>query len=179
MDWINVMTYDYAGDWSSYAGHNAPLFASSKPKGGRISTEATMKFFLEDRGLPADRLAVGIPLYGRGFAVAEPYASTKGVPKVRMPNGDYASLHKLKDQGWTRTWDDETKTPWLIAPDKARVIGYDDAESVGLKADWAMKQGFRGVFFWQVNGDRLPDGSNPLQDAARKSFDAATKPAGR
>jgi chitinase len=180
MDWINVMTYDYAGDWSSHAGHNAPLFASSKPGASQTSTEATMKYLLESRGLPADRLAVGIPLYGRGFAVAEPYASTKGVPRSRMPNGDYANLHKLvNDQGWTRQWDDETKTPWLVSPDKSRVIGYDDAESVGLKAGWAMKQGFRGVFFWQVNGDRLPDGTNPLQEAARKAFDAASKPGDR
>jgi chitinase len=177
MDWINVMTYDYAGDWSSYAGHNAPLFASSKPGKGGLSTEATMKYLLEVRKIPADHLAVGIPLYGRGFAVGEPYASTKSVPKLRMPGGDYANLHKLrKEQGWTRRWDDETKTPWLIAPDQTRVIGYDDAESVGLKADWAMKQGFRGVFFWQINGDRLPDGSNPLQEAARKAFDGAAKP---
>jgi chitinase len=46
------------------------------------------------------------------------------------------------------------------------VIGYDDAESVALKTEWAMKQGFRGVFFWQIQGDRLSDGTNPLQEAA-------------
>jgi chitinase len=133
-----------------------------------------MKYLIEKRGLPADRLAVGIPLYGRGFAVDEPYASTKGLPKARMPSPTYVNLRKLHlNEGWTRRWDDETKTPWLIAPDKSRVIGYDDAESVALKADWAMKQGFRGVFFWQVNQDRLPDGTNPLQDAARKAFDQA------
>lgn len=33
MDWINVMTYDYAGDWTDYAGHNAPLHASSREPG--------------------------------------------------------------------------------------------------------------------------------------------------
>lgn len=181
MDWINVMTYDFTGDWSDYAGHQSPLFASSKQPGGRrSSTEATMKYLLEERKLPADRLAVGIPLYGRGFAVAEPYASTKGTPKGRTTNGGYANLRKLElEQGWTRRWDDETKNPWLISPDKTRVIGYDDAESVGLKADWAMKQGFRGVFFWQIAQDRLPDGTNPLQEAARKALDAAAKPADR
>jgi chitinase len=172
MDWINVMTYDYAGDWTDYAGHHSPLYASSKPPKGRgPSTEATMKYLLEERGLPADRLAVGIPLYGRGFAVGEPYAPTKGVPRSRMPNGDYANLQKLRlEQGWTRTWDDETKNPWLVSPGKDRVIGFDDAESVALKAAWARGRGFRGVFFWQVNGDRLPDGTNPLQEATHKAL---------
>lgn len=176
MDWVNVMTYDFTGDWTDYAGHHSPLFASSRgPGGARRSTEAAMKS-LTERGVPADRLAVGIPLYGRGFAVPEPYASTKGVPKTRLPQGDYRNLRKLRDeQGWTRRWDDETKNPWLVSPDRSMVIGYDDAESVGLKADWAMTRGFRGVFFWQVAGDRLPDGTNPLQEAARKAWDGAVR----
>ena len=33
MDWINVMTYDFTGDWTNYAGHHSPLFASSKQPG--------------------------------------------------------------------------------------------------------------------------------------------------
>jgi chitinase len=70
MDWINVMTYDYTGEWTDYAGHHSPLFGSSKQPGRNPrSTAATMKYLLEERGLPANRLAVGIPLYGRGFAV--------------------------------------------------------------------------------------------------------------
>lgn len=173
MDWLNVMTYDFAGPWTSYAGHNSPLFASSKvPDGGRHSTELSMKYLVEQKGLPADRLAVGIPLYGRGFAVSEPYASTKNAPRRgRIPGGNYSNLHKLEhDQGWIRRWDDETKTPWLIASDKSAVIGYDDVESVSIKTEWAAKQGFRGIFFWQIGADLLPDGSNPLQEACRKKW---------
>ena len=34
MDWINVMTYDFTGDWTNYAGHHSPLFASSKQPAG-------------------------------------------------------------------------------------------------------------------------------------------------
>jgi chitinase len=176
MDWINVMTYDMAGNWTDYAGHNAPLFPSSKEPGGRPhSTATTMAFLLDDRQIPADRLAVGIPLYGRGFAVSAPYASTKGVARARIPEGNYRNLHRLhKEEGWTRVWDDETKVPWLIAPDRSMVIGYDDAESVALKTEWAMKRGFRGVFYWQVSADRLPDGTHPLQEAARREWDKAT-----
>jgi chitinase len=173
MDWVNVMTYDFTGDWTNYAGHHSPLFGSSKEPGGSPrSTESAMKYLIEQRGLPANRLAVGIPLYGRGFSVPEPYASTKGVPKARLPQGDYGNLHKLLNaQGWTRKWDDETKNPWLFSPDHKVVIGYDDAESVKLKSEWAMKQGFRGVFFWQIAADRLPDGTNPLQEAAFKEWE--------
>jgi chitinase len=76
-----------------------------------------------------------------------------------------------KEQGWIRKWDDETKTPWLIAPNGSGVIGYDDPESVALKTEWAMKLGLRGVFFWEIGADRLPDGTNPLQQAAREKFD--------
>ena len=38
-----------------------------------------------------------------------------------------------------------------------------------------MKKGFRGVFFWQIAGDRLPDGSNPLQEASRKKLDESAR----
>jgi chitinase len=177
MDWVNVMTYDFTGDSTNYAGHHSPLYASSKQPGGRArSTEATLKYLVEDRGLPANRLAVGIPLYGRGFAVSEPYASTRNATKARVPRGDYRNLHRLKnDQGWLRTWDDQTKNPWLVSPDHTIVIGYDDAESAAIKTEWAMKQGFRGVFFWQINGDRLPDGTNPLQEASRKKWDESVR----
>ena len=50
------------------------------------------------------------------------------------------------------------------------MVGYDDAESVALKTEWAMKQGFRGVFFWQIGRDLMPDDTNPLQEASRKKF---------
>jgi chitinase len=180
MDWINVMTYDFTGNWTSYAGHHSPLFASSKqPAGPKRSTAQAMEYLIKERGLPADRLAVGIPLYGRGFAVAEPYASTKNAAKTGIPKGDYSNLHRLAhEKGWTRTWDNETKNPWLIGPDHKVVIGYDDAESVALKTEWAMKQGFRGVFFWQIGADLLPDDTNPLQEASRAKM-VQNSPKGR
>jgi chitinase len=170
------MTYDMAGEWTDYAGHHSPLFASSKQPGSPRSTELTMKYLI-GRGLPANRLAIGLPLYGKGFAVSAPYASTKEARDRRSPRGgNYANLCRLQnEQHWTRHWDDETKNPWLIAPNGSAVIGYDDVESTGLKTEWAMNQGFRGVFFWQIGGDLLADGTNPLQEISRKKFEAGRK----
>jgi chitinase len=171
MDWINVMTYDMAGEWTSYAGHHSPLHASSRQPGTPQSSELTIQHLL-DRGLPPDRLALGIPLYGKGFPVSEPYVSTRRLPPGnRPPGGAYSRLMRLqKEEGWIRKWDDETKAPWLIAPDGSGVIGYDDPESAALKGRWAREMGLRGVFFWEVAGDRLEDGSNPVQEAARQAL---------
>ena len=173
-DWINVMTYDFTGDWTDYAGHNSPLFASSRqPAGNPLSTELSMKYLLEERAMPADRLAVGIPLYGRGSVAAEPYARKgEGNSGTRVPRGSYSNLHRLlNEEQWVRQWDDEIKAPWLLSPDRTVVVGYDDVDSVTIKTSWAMKMGFRGVFFWQVASDRLPDGTNPLQEAAREKVE--------
>jgi chitinase len=174
MDWINVMTYDYTGDWSSQAGHHSPLFASSKQRGTPYSTELSMKS-LVDRGIPASRLAMGLPLYGRTFAVSEPYAPTKNpAPRPAVRGGSYSNIVKLiKDKGWVRRWDDETKSPWALAPDGSAIIAYDDAESLSMKTEWAIKQGFRGVFFWQIRDDQMPDGRFPLQEAAHKKWEQA------
>jgi chitinase len=171
-DWINVMTYDYTGEHTPYAGHHSPLFASSKaPAESRESTELTMKFLVEERKMPPHRLTVGLPLFAKGFAASEPYGPTVREGSSRRRGGDYARMRQLQTtEGWRRTWDDETKNPWLTSPDGKIVIGYDDPESIARRTEWAMQQGFRGVFFWQIAGDRLPDGSNPVQEAAQKAW---------
>jgi chitinase len=171
MDWINLMTYDFTGPWTDFAGHQSPLYASSKsPAGSKFSTESAIKYLLEDRLFPADRVTMGLPLYGRVFAVDTPYASTVAAPRPSRESVNYGQIVKLRKQRrWKSEWDDETKNPWLIAEDGSEVICYDDCRSIALKTEWAMKQSLRGVFFWQIAGDRLPDGSNPLQEAVREN----------
>lgn len=171
MDWINVMTYDYCGSWAGFAGHHAPLFASSKaPPGEALSTEKSINFLLE-RGIPANRISLGLPLYGRAFAVAKPYGDTTQAKKPSRESANYKEIDQLiQKNGWQRDWDDETKTPWIVSPDKSEIIGYDDSESIKLKTDWANKHSLRGVFFWQVDADHMPDGSNPLQETAEEAF---------
>ena len=167
MDWINVMTYDYTGDWTNYAGHHSPLFRLVEAAGRSPLDRA-----LDE--IPARTTAASPPIAwrwaSRSTAAASPSPSRMRRPKThrrpRVPGGGYNNLHQLEqEKDWTRIWDDETQNPWLIAPDHKMVIGYDDAESVAAKTEWAMKQGFRGVFFWQIGADLMPDDTNPLQEA--------------
>jgi chitinase len=167
MDWVNVMTYDYYGSWSTQAGHHSPLFPSSQmPQGEEISAASSIKYLLNRKLLP-DRIVLGIPLYGRAFGVDKPYTTTAGTAKPSHESYNYKGIVPLlKTADWIRQWDDETKTPWLIARDGSEIIGYDDANSVALKTRWAKEHGLRGVFFWQIEADRLSEGTNPLQETA-------------
>ena len=56
------------------------------------------------------------------------------------------------------------------------VFAYDDRNSTHLKATWAREQGYRGVFFWALHHDRMPDGQHWLVEAAVKAWPADAKP---
>jgi chitinase len=170
-DLIHVMTYDYAAaSWSNHAEHHSAMFSSTR-LGNSPSVELTMKYLLEERQFPPRRLLLGLPLFGRGFAVREPYDRNPKNSKPPHAYTPHAVLADLLQSGWTRRLDAETNTPWLITPNdsEAEVIGYDDIESLTFKTRWAKQHNLRGMFFWEILHDREA-GANPLQDAVRREW---------
>lgn len=169
MDFVNVMTYDFYGAWSKQAGHHASFLASSKTRG--LSTKKAMAYWNEGKGIPKEKLLLGLPLYSRGFAAAKPYdVVNRDAPRPFQALA-YRNLHRLIQDGWIYSWDDETKNPWLLSPKGDYVHSYDNEKSLALKTQWALEQGYRGVFFWEIKQDRLANGSNPLIEATRKAMD--------
>ena len=163
-----LMAFDNAGPWRGSAAHNAPLRRSARdPEGG--SAEAALEYWTRDRGLSAGRINLGLPLYGRACRVSEPHASVRD-PASAWSEMEYREIAKLPARGWTRRFDADAGVPWLLAPDRSAVVGYDDEESVAVKARWARQKGCRGVFFWQILGDRMPNGSHPLIRAAASAW---------
>lgn len=174
MDFINVMTYDFAGPWTDFAGHHAAFRPSSKdPRDQAYSVQTSMEYWRDEKQMPADRLVVGIPLYGRGFPVSEPWEPVlsenthESNPYLGI---GYWKIAALLANGWTARMDSETGVPWATAPDSSAVIGYEDEDSVAGKVGWAMESGFRGIFFWHIGHDRFEDGSTPVQRKAREEW---------
>lgn len=169
-DWINIMTYDYAGSWTEFAGHHSPMRPSGQvPKGDQQAITVTFEYLLSQRGLPPERLALGIPLYGRAFSVERPYGASQGTQGAGR-SVTAGEIRALLAQGWTREWDAETQTPWLRGPEGDEWIGYDDEESVAAKTRWAKARGLLGVFFWEVSHDRTDPGAHPIQEAAKQAW---------
>lgn len=70
-DWIAVMTYDYHGQWDKKTGHVAPLYQHPDDEIPTFNANFTMHYWME-LGAPADKLVMGMPLYGQSFTLADP-----------------------------------------------------------------------------------------------------------
>lgn len=168
VDFLNVMTYDFHGPWSAHAGHNAPLRAAPDDEDGAVaSVEGGMAYWTARRRWPAERLNVGIPCYGRGFAVKEWHRKPSG--KARRETIDQHDVPGLLDGGWRRVWDAKVGVPTLISGDGSELVSYEDAESAALKGAWAREKGFRGIFFWNIEQD-WRDGDHEIVRSAAAAF---------
>lgn len=169
-DFLNVMTYDMAGFSGKLAAHHAPLFESpDDPR--KVSCANRMAYWTDKRKYPKEKLAFGIPAYARGVDNYAPYEVIADAPdkKVWEKGWNKVALMIEKD-GWIRKYDEKSKSPWFFSPDGKSFCGCDDPESVKTKTEWAKKQGYRGVFFWAMSHDVMPDGSFPLSTAAHNAW---------
>jgi chitinase len=162
LDFINVMTYDYHSG-SSSTGFNSPLYAAKEDPTPVFNIHSTIQRFL-DAGVPAQKLHVGIPFYGRGYGGVAGvndglFQSATGRPADwRDRDGDWSVLSqtRLKDSSYVRHWHPDARVPWLHNPTTGTWVSYDDPQSIGEKVRYARERGLGGVMIWELGGD---DGS--------------------
>ncbi|MGZ7445237.1 glycosyl hydrolase family 18 protein [Paenibacillus sp. TH7-28] len=168
VDWINIMTYDFNGGWQNITAHNAPLYldpaavTAGVPDSESFYVEAGVRGHL-NAGVPAGKLVLGVPFYGRGWTGAAAagngqYQKNAGLSVGTWEKGvfDYSDLEKnyIGKNGYTRYWNDTAKVPYLFNPSNGTFISYDDQESIGYKSDFIKANHLGGAMFWEFSGDR-------------------------
>lgn len=159
LDWINVMTYDFAGaGWSEITNHHAALFS---PKEGdpKCCCDAAVKHYLS-KGVPSSKIVLGMPLYGRSFAGADglfkPYKSvgtgTTAEPGMRF----FHDIKKNLLPTYVRRWDDVAKVPYLVNASKGEFVTYEDEQSLALKCQYIKEKKLGGAMVWELGLDVLP-----------------------
>jgi chitinase len=163
VDWVNLMTYDYHGDWETQSNFNAPLYADPQdPSNANSNIDATVNAFLK-AGVPANKLVVGIPFYGRSWTNCSTanhglYQSCKGVATGVIADGihEYDNLEKqgwINGNGFVRYWNDKTKVPWLYNKATRTFVTYEDPESIAYKANYIKSKGLGGAVVWELSQD--------------------------
>uniref|UniRef100_F1L7B8 Endochitinase n=1 Tax=Ascaris suum TaxID=6253 RepID=F1L7B8_ASCSU len=158
LDFILLMSYDFHGAWQSQTGENSPLYARTDATTYQktLSTNWAANYWAS-KGMPRNKIIVGIATYGRGWTLSNPSNTGLGAPGTASKPTPYlreagiAAYYELCDMlsnGGQRFWDDEQKVPYLVQGNQW--FGYDDVESVTIKMHYIIDEGFGGAFAWTL-----------------------------
>ena len=151
-NWFNVMTYGYTASWTKYAGFNCPLYSdpAAVAAGDDESVSKSMcDYFHSQRKIPLNKLVIGLGFYGW---VNKGYTKLYGA-KSESVSLSYANIAEkyLNNKDWVYNWSDASKVPYLINKRTKEMLTYDDSKSTGIKCDYAIEKGFRGVMIWELS----------------------------
>lgn len=167
VDWINVMTYDYHGEWSGKTGANAPL------RGEGESIERTIDLYLE-AGVPAHKLVLGMATYARGWSDVEgtlPGSPASGKAPLGACGAESLRSHEVAD--WVRSgrmqgaWDPRSETPYAFSASAGTWITYEDERSYTAKIAFLRQRELGGAMFWAIDLDDYEGGYPLIGQVAR------------
>ncbi|MGW4027883.1 glycosyl hydrolase family 18 protein [Streptomyces sp. NPDC004838] len=152
LDWYNVMTYDFFGAWAAQgptAPHSPLNSYTGIPQAGFNSADAIAKY--KAKGVPANKLLLGIGFYGRGWTGVT--QATPGGTATGAAPGTYEA--GFEDYKVLKNTCPATGTIGGTAYAKcgSNWWGYDTPATIGTKMSWAKSQNLRGAFFWEFSGD--------------------------
>ena len=195
VDYLNLMTYDFHGPWDSMTNHHAHLYGDPQealfdnplpgpqaPARFALTADAAVQQYL-DAGVPARKLVLGVPFYGRAFfhtgvenrGLFQPFSTQAGdhySGDIRLLPGcisclqlkdprtpSYADIRHMLAQplGYERHQSDASKAVWLFQPERGIFVSYEDPWSLRFKVRYAQQQGLGGMMFWHLGQDDPQD----------------------
>ncbi|EGZ77431.1 chitinase 1 precursor [Neurospora tetrasperma FGSC 2509] len=154
IDSWHLMAYDYAGSWDSTTGHQANLLPSPKNLlTTRFNTDQAVRDFVR-RGIPANKIVLGLPLYGRSFedtdGLGKPYS---GIGAGTLEPGTWI-YRDLPRPGAKEEYDNLAKATYSYDASSRELITYDNVLSALVKTKYIFLRGLGGAVFWEASGDK-------------------------
>ncbi|WP_332912802.1 glycoside hydrolase family 18 protein [Algoriphagus boritolerans] len=150
LDFVNIMAYDFYTAGDSVTGHHANLYPSgAKGRSAQTTVEEHIEF-----GVPASKLVLGVPFYGRMWKSVNPQDNglfQSGKFEMGIPYQQVFALSK--NSAYSRFWDVKAGAPYLFSLKDSTYITYEDAESIGLKMKFVKENGLAGAMFWEMSED--------------------------
>lgn len=134
IDFVNLMTYDMNSGRGDFF-HSA-LYPSENT--GRWTTDTSVKAHIK-AGVPARRIVMGVPFYGKG---EKDYSGYR----------DFKRIYPLPE-GYTEKWDEKALVPYVVNPAGKFVFGFENARSLEIKCDYIRKHKLLGIMNWEYAGD--------------------------
>ncbi|TFH48638.1 MAG: glycoside hydrolase family 18 protein [Bacteroidia bacterium] len=153
-DFINIMSYDLHNGLTWQAGHHTNLHLSEYDEPWGDATERAVRMHLEE-GVPAAKINLGIPFYGRLWRGVEPV--NNGLYRDAATTGSSISYTDILDAAasgkFIRIYDSSAAAPFLWNEKDSLFISYDDKVSLMAKMKYVRDNKLGGVMFWEYSED--------------------------
>lgn len=163
LDFINIMCYDYFNGWMHQTGHHANLHPSDKDKYDVNSGVQAVERHI-DAGVPADKLVMGIPFYGRQWGQVS--SVNDGLYEPANEGGIIVAywdiVEKIKSGNYKTLYDESAKASYLWNANDSIFISYDTPKDIKLKTDYIKDKGLGGAMFWEYSLDKDQELLNTL-----------------
>ncbi|XP_076330487.1 putative chitinase 10 [Tachypleus tridentatus] len=165
LDIINIMAYDFHGDWENKTGHVAPLYErpDESPEDKTLNVDYGVKLWING-GADPKKITMGLPVYGRCFTLKNPNKNGLSVPVTgpgeegpytRKPGimgyNEICEKQMIESNQWTIVRDPHHKVPYMYKD--RQWCGYDDGESFQIKAAYIKAMGLGGGMIWSLDTD--------------------------
>ena len=143
------MAYDYYGPWTAQTGFHAQLNASAANE-SENSGSTTVEYLIS-KGVPSNKILIGIPAFGRSFLGAA------GPQQLYTGHAGEDSMFEYKDlprPGAQEGYDNIRAGAWCLGGDGGWV-SYDNHLSVQRKAEYARHKRLGGLFYWTGTSDAV------------------------
>lgn len=172
LDWINIMTYDMHGGWENVTNFHAPVYPSpqdpSAYPANTYSINTAVQAYLS-AGIPANKIIIGVPFYGRGWQGVNNANNGLYQPASGPAPGTYEAgvddYKVLKNLTYPQYRDPITGAFWIF--NGSVFWSYDDPVSIANKMSYVNSHGLRGAMVWSLDGD---DANGTLMTAVRNGL---------
>ncbi|THG94034.1 hypothetical protein EW026_g7352 [Hermanssonia centrifuga] len=160
LSYWNLMAYDYAGSWLTWADNQANLYGGALTG---VSTDAAVKWYLS-QGTTAGKIVMGIPLYGRAFEDTNGIGSSyNGIGPGTIQAGIYS--YDVLPLAGAQVFENLTDvSSYSYDSASKELVSYDTPHIVTLKAQYVTSKGMAGTMFWDLSTDKV--GSDSLVGTA-------------
>ncbi|MDC0708103.1 glycosyl hydrolase family 18 protein [Stigmatella sp. ncwal1] len=158
INWYNVMTYDFFGAFAAQgptAPHSALYSWPGMPTSNgqdKFYTDAAIQLF-KSKGVPANKLLIGIGFYGRGWSGVQNTNGGLNQPATGAGTGTYEPGIEDYKVLVNRCPPTGTVAGTAMAFCGGQWWSYDTPSTIAGKMTYKKNQGLGGSFFWELSGD--------------------------
>lgn len=152
-DYINLMCYDYYGDWTDTTGFNASLFTNPYDPVG-WSSDTCFKLYIK-KGIPAEKIVLGVPTYGFAWSGIVDNGTHGLFQKkgVFLGNFDYTELETKFSVGFEDYFDEISKQSYRYNSKEKIFVNYPSEKFMKAAAAYVKENQLAGIMYWEYGHD--------------------------